>query len=1265
MKQSALLIFMIICKALLCQNFSSFNSTPYSTGGVITYNDSSENKYTFGQIIGAYSSSKFSFNVPGSTTNSFSIMLIKYDSLNSIVFYKILIAEGAIVKCTFYKNNLYVVLFSKSQYTYDNVSYSTSNNLIILKISASTGNIVSSYSYPILPGDANFNNYSFDNHKDLYIFNDRIHLILIAKNQINFLSTPIDSGLFCVDYDINGNFLFAKNLPKGTFSVSGMLSYHNSIYLSGKFDSTVVPYDILLGYLYKLDTNFNLNKNLYYEYETMSPILLNNNILFAAYPVYGTNPYKNKLLLCIADTNLNIIKETSWGLENELFSSNGFRPWRENSFSHLNIAGRNIVFCFVSGQSQDSIIGCNAKGKTSSNVFINTLDTNLNCLSNIQISNAMPYIFNNSVSGRYVAFNEELSFSSDKQISALLNAHRAYNIVDTPFQLFLNGHRYPLYKVARGNLDNLLAQQAIPSPNIVSFYADRWLETFLPDKLSYCVGDTLKLSYKKFGEWNPGTSFRLELSSNPDFPPGSVRLIGTFTDPVTTNDSILYTHLKIPNLGGGSFYLRIRSIGPDRISNLADTTVLIYNPAGLNAGADITVCEGDTAYLHGSSTVSNFYWTSSITNLLDDSLALNPKIFTKDSLQCILHAINAQGCENRDTMYIRVIPKIDLKLKIDSLLPACVNGMIKVSVSTSFNDSILLNWGEGVDTLLKTNSHILSHAYLTPGEKKLSVKAIANKCLDSTGFTFMVREPIQFTSTKDTTVCKGRFITVQGKATGGDSAFIYILKSPSSTLLDTTGIFLLKADTNTVYRIGAISLCANDTFWNNITVTVKAPLSLHLNATDTNVCKGSIYTIKANASGGNGIYYYSLKKNNASLQSNTTGSFQIPANTNEIYWISLTDSCTVDNDSLKVDLNIFDSLYFKQNMPDIYLCPGDKAVLRPDIIKGNNILSFQWLDGSGNILGNADTLEIQPASSERIILKISNACANLFDTVWVYRFAEAIGTKLLADNLSGCTPLTVSFETPQLSYSNAQPCEALWNFGDGAIFSQAFTNTSSSLIVKHTYLNPGVYTAEARLKFKSANAICYSFSVNVEALIVPQLTLNIAPKKITLPNTSCTASITTYNSDSVVVDWADGFSDWFTSSTTTLSSFSKNHEYADTGHYMVKATAYNKNTCYTEATFPVFHSDSFTCYIPSAFSPNKDATNEIFKPVLTYYKSYDMRIYDRWGSLVFHEFYTTGNSIEQGWNGDEYPAGSYIYIMQARDGENKNHTVKGAVMLLR
>ena len=95
-------------------------------------------------------------------------------------------------------------------------------------------------------------------------------------------------------------------------------------------------------------------------------------------------------------------------------------------------------------------------------------------------------------------------------------------------------------------------------------------------------------------------------------------------------------------------------------------------------------------------------------------------------------------------------------------------------------------------------------------------------------------------------------------------------------------------------------------------------------------------------------------------------------------------------------------------------------------------------------------------------------------------------------------------------------------------------------------------------------------------------------------------------------------------------------------------------------------SDSTYFAIPSAFSPNGDGLNDIFK-VLVYHnlKLELMRIFNRWGELIYET-----NISTEGWDGNyknrQQPLGTYVYYLEMRNTVNnniENHT--GSVTLMR
>jgi gliding motility-associated-like protein len=87
-------------------------------------------------------------------------------------------------------------------------------------------------------------------------------------------------------------------------------------------------------------------------------------------------------------------------------------------------------------------------------------------------------------------------------------------------------------------------------------------------------------------------------------------------------------------------------------------------------------------------------------------------------------------------------------------------------------------------------------------------------------------------------------------------------------------------------------------------------------------------------------------------------------------------------------------------------------------------------------------------------------------------------------------------------------------------------------------------------------------------------------------------------------------------------------------------------------------------FSPNAFTVNGDKINDGFLLKGVFIKQYNLRIYDRWGTLIFET-----NNLNQAWDGtfgdEPAPAGVYVYIANAYGRKGDYVTLKGNVTLLR
>ena len=93
-------------------------------------------------------------------------------------------------------------------------------------------------------------------------------------------------------------------------------------------------------------------------------------------------------------------------------------------------------------------------------------------------------------------------------------------------------------------------------------------------------------------------------------------------------------------------------------------------------------------------------------------------------------------------------------------------------------------------------------------------------------------------------------------------------------------------------------------------------------------------------------------------------------------------------------------------------------------------------------------------------------------------------------------------------------------------------------------------------------------------------------------------------------------------------------------------------------------------FVPNSFTPDADGTNDVFAPIiagLTNNYRYSLRIYDRWGDVIFET-----NDPNEVWTGNVHGGGyyaqadAYVYeiTLQLRAGEPPFRKI-GSVVLIR
>lgn len=117
----------------------------------------------------------------------------------------------------------------------------------------------------------------------------------------------------------------------------------------------------------------------------------------------------------------------------------------------------------------------------------------------------------------------------------------------------------------------------------------------------------------------------------------------------------------------------------------------------------------------------------------------------------------------------------------------------------------------------------------------------------------------------------------------------------------------------------------------------------------------------------------------------------------------------------------------------------------------------------------------------------------------------------------------------------------------------------------------------------------------------------------------------------------------------------------------LRAVAQNPQGCVATDSVLIAVVPNRDVFLPSAFSPNGDGVNDVFtvfseaNRVLGVAR---MEVYDRWGSQVFAGSGLPINDLSVGWDGEDAPAGVYVYVVEVTFIDGFTQRFSGSVSLL-
>lgn len=219
----------------------------------------------------------------------------------------------------------------------------------------------------------------------------------------------------------------------------------------------------------------------------------------------------------------------------------------------------------------------------------------------------------------------------------------------------------------------------------------------------------------------------------------------------------------------------------------------------------------------------------------------------------------------------------------------------------------------------------------------------------------------------------------------------------------------------------------------------------------------------------------------------------------------------------------------------------------------------------------------------------------------------------------------------------------LWNFGDNTDLTR-----TTNIDITHAYELDGNMTVTLQAHFRACPELSFTKDVRIKPLPV----INLGADTAICFNDQFLTISDELNKNNPLASWR-----WNTGATT--SSIKVVHH----GKYQATVTI---ETC--SATDEIEVSKGCNMDIPNSFTPNGDGVNDYFFPrklLSNNVVGFSMKIFNRWGQLIFETNAADGRGWDGNFNGKAQPAGVYIYEILGVLQNGSTERYNGNVTLLR
>jgi gliding motility-associated-like protein len=510
------------------------------------------------------------------------------------------------------------------------------------------------------------------------------------------------------------------------------------------------------------------------------------------------------------------------------------------------------------------------------------------------------------------------------------------------------------------------------------------------------------------------------------------------------------------------------------------------------------------------------------------------------------------------------------------------------------------DWGQGVQSQLPVS--------WSAGTYQLSISD-ASGC--DTEVSFSIQEPAALQALLNSThvSCNGNADgMLLASVSGGTAPYQYVWSNGANT----AQIEDLSAGSYELTVTDASSCLLQ------LSAGVQQPQSITIELTAVHPACNTIATgsLNATVNGGTGQFTYSW--------SNGASAAQLDGLTAGLYQVTVNDAAGCQAEA---SAELISAAPFTVSISgDRDICYGDQTVLTAVSSDIHGTYQYTWSHGE-----QVQSVAVMPSENTifTAVLTDSTGCS-AFSTAEV-NVKALPQIEVVTNDTAGCAPFCSLIEV------NGTGASYAWTLSNG----QTFNGTENQVCFEQ----PGVYSMSVNASTADGCATTYLWNNTIEVFARPDASFTVSDSDISLED-----PVVQFNSN---VAGASSYTYYFGDPNNNyVMAPQTQYTYSDTGSFEVTLEVKNDYGCSDQAVRTI-HVGGFTAfYIPNAFTPNGDGTNDVFMPKATGLSpdGFELSIYDRWGHVVF-----VSTEWGKGWDGtlNGVPVQADVYVCKVRYFDKK------------